>query len=300
MPAGAPPHGGTTGSKPAHGREDAAAPAGADRGALDDRERLEVEQLRRSLEHERLAAEQLRALDRAKTTFLHAISHELRTPLAAVLGAARTLERGYGLLTGEEALDLLARLTGNARKLDRILSDLLDLGRLSPGSVEVRQVPTELAALIRGAVEECEGLRDRQVQLRTPVTWVPADPPKVERIVENLLANAVLHTGPGSSVWVRIEPGPGGAVLVVEDDGPGIPPELREAIFEPFRRGPHPAPGTPGSGIGLSLVAQFAALHGGRAWVQERPGGGASFRVLLPEARSADTAAASSGVAAPS
>src|SRR5262245_38649304 len=298
MPAGAPTHG-TSGTAPAAGRDGATVtPARPRRRGAESHQPAEVEHLRRALERERLTSEQLRALDRAKTTFLHAISHELRTPLANVLAAARTLERGYGLLTGEEALDLLARLTTNARKLDRILSDLLDLERLSPGAVAVRQDPTELAALVRRMVAECEGLRDRQVELDTPDTLVLADSPKVERIVENLLDNAVRHTAPGSPVWVRIQEEPDGVVLVVEDDGPGIPPELREAIFEPFRRGPQPASSTPGSGIGLSLVAQFAALHGGRAWVQERPGGGASFRVLLPGVSQVDAAPAPSGVGA--
>src|SRR4029453_10897865 len=183
MPAGAPPYdGGPNRPGDPHSLRSP--------GPSGDHDTPDVEQLRRSLERERHETEQLRALDRAKTTFLHAISHELRTPLAAVLRAARTLERGYGLLPGEEALAPLARLSSNARKLDRILSDLLDLGRLSPGTVEVRQVPCELAGLLRRTVEECDGLQDRQVYLDTPVTWGLADPPKGGRIAENPPPNA--------------------------------------------------------------------------------------------------------------
>ena len=77
-------------------------------------------------------------------------------------------------------------------------------------------------------------------------------------------------------------PHDGGVLIAVEDDGPGVPVELREAIFEPFRQGPTASPHSPGTGIGLSLVARFAELHGGRAWVEDREGGGASFRVFLP------------------
>jgi signal transduction histidine kinase len=89
-----------------------------------------------------------------------------------------------------------------------------------------------------------------------------------------------------------VERVPEGALIVVEDAGEVVPHEYREAIFEPFRQGPNPRVDSPGVGIGLSLVASFAELHGGRAWVEEREGGGSSFRVLLcGEAWSADATA---------
>jgi signal transduction histidine kinase len=105
--------------------------------------------------------------------------------------------------------------------------------------------------------------------------------PKVERIVENLVMNAVRHTE-DVGIWVRVFEQDGGAVIAVEDDGPGVPSDLQHEIFEPFRQGPTASPHSPGTGIGLSLVAMFADLHGGRAWVEDRQGGGASFRVFLP------------------
>jgi PAS domain S-box-containing protein len=109
------------------------------------------------------------------------------------------------------------------------------------------------------------------------------DPAKVERVVENLLTNAGRHTTPDTPVWVTVTRQDDGVLLAVEDAGAGVPQELRVALFEPFRQGPEAAPHAPGVGIGLSLVARFAELHGGRAWVQDRPGGGASFQVLLPD-----------------
>ena len=108
------------------------------------------------------------------------------------------------------------------------------------------------------------------------------DGPKVERIVENLVANALRHTPPGTPLWVRVEPADDGVLIVVEDAGAGVPEDMRATIFEPFRQGAPGLKGTPGVGIGLALVARFASLHGGRAWVEEREGGGSSFRVLLP------------------
>ena len=102
---------------------------------------------------------------------------------------------------------------------------------------------------------------------------------------ELLSAGQVVH-GP-RCIWLRVEAVEGGGLIAVEDDGPGVPEELRTEIFEAFRQGPTASSHAPGTGIGLSLVARFAELHGGRAWVQERDGGGASFRVFLPDAAEA-------------
>jgi signal transduction histidine kinase len=111
------------------------------------------------------------------------------------------------------------------------------------------------------------------------------DAPKVERIVENLLTNALKHTPDDTDVNVRVEGRDGGVLIVVDDRGPGVAEEERELIFEMFNRGGDPGRAAPGAGVGLALVAQFAALHGGRAWVEDHPGGGASFRVFLPGRR---------------
>jgi signal transduction histidine kinase len=108
--------------------------------------------------------------------------------------------------------------------------------------------------------------------------------PKVERIIENLLANAVNHTPPGTRIAVSVQPRDGGVLIAVDDDGPGVADEQREAIFGIFNRGTA-SDRVPGTGIGLSLVAQFTALHGGSAWVEESVSGGASFRVFLPGRR---------------
>jgi signal transduction histidine kinase len=245
--------------------------------------RQALERERQALERERQAARQLRTLDTMKNTFLDAVSHDLRTPLAAVYGIALTLKRAGSRLAEEDTVDLVDRLVNNAGKLDRLLTDLLDLERLSKGIVAPQCSRTDLAALVSRVAEEWRQRSGRQLDLAVEpvVAWV--DPAKVERVVENLLTNADRHTTPDTPVWVKLARRGEGVLLAVEDAGGGVPRELRAALFEPFRQGPGAHAHTPGVGIGLSLVARFAELHGGRAWVQDRPGGGASFRVLLPD-----------------
>ena len=106
---------------------------------------------------------------------------------------------------------------------------------------------------------------------------------KIERIVENLVLNAAKHTPAGTRIDVRLETADRDLLLIVEDHGPGIPDEFKEAVFETFNRGPNILALTPGAGIGLALVDRFAAVHGGRCWVTDTAGGGASFHVLLPD-----------------
>jgi two-component system sensor histidine kinase KdpD len=120
------------------------------------------------------------------------------------------------------------------------------------------------------------------VKLEVEPMVADVDGPKVERILENLLVNAAKHTPPNTVVRVRIQRHDTGLLLAVEDEGAGVPDDLKEVVFRPFERGPRAPTHAPGTGIGLSLVARFAELHGGRAWVEDRVGGGASFRVFLP------------------
>jgi PAS domain S-box-containing protein len=254
-----------------------------------ERHRAE-EALRAAFEREKDVSSRLIALDEMKNTFLEAVSHELRTPLASILGLALTLERQGAGIPPDRSREMLERLAVNARKLDRLLSDLLDLDRLSRGIVEPRRRPTDVGELVRQVVAGLDLARDRpvEIELEDPPVAADVDGAKVERIVENLVANAARHTPDGFPIWVRARREDGGVLVTVEDSGPGVPEHLREAVFEPFRQGPQSRSHSPGVGIGLSLVARFAELHGGRAWAEDRPGGGASFHVWLPDGHPAE------------
>ena len=253
-----------------------------------DREQDTAQQLAAALERERAAAAHLRAVDEMKTTFLQAVSHDLRTPLTTVLGIALTLERRAGGLSAEEVADLLGRLSASARKLDGLLGDLLDLDRLARGTLVPRRQLVDIGALTRRVVEDADVNDEHALVVDAPTVPIAVDAPKVERIVENLVVNAAKHTAAGTTIWVGVQAQRDGVLLLVEDEGPGVPVQQQELVFQPFQKGRNVADHAPGSGIGLALVAQFASLHDGRAWVQDRPGGGASFRVFLPDVQSPD------------
>jgi PAS domain S-box-containing protein len=246
--------------------------------------RLAEETLRAAFDREREVATELRALDDMKNTLLEAVSHDIRTPLTTVLGIALTLQREDLALSVQETRDLLRRLAASAHKLERLVADLLDLDRIRRGLTTAYRRPTDLGALVERVVRECDLPVDRDVRVEAPRIRSDVDAPKVERIVANLIANALRHTPSGTPLWVRVEPAEEGVLIVVDDAGPGVPEGMRDAIFEPFRQASAGPKDVPGVGIGLALVAKFAALHGGRAWVEERRGGGSSFRVLLPDA----------------
>ncbi|MEX1046216.1 MAG: PAS domain-containing protein [Actinomycetota bacterium] len=249
---------------------------------ITDRKDAEAE-LQRALELEREAGDRLRSLDEMKNTFLTAVSHDLRTPLAAMLGLALTLEREEIGLAPAEMQDLARRIAVNARKLDRLVMDLLDLDRLSRGILEPKLNETDVGFLVQQVVNEADFVGEHPVDVQVESIVAKVDTSKIERMVENLLANAVRHTPPGTQVWVKVLAKDGGVLIAVEDSGPGVLAELKDEIFEPFRQvGASLDNPSPGVGIGLSLVARFAELHGGKAWVEDRDGGGASFRVFLP------------------
>ena len=235
-----------------------------------------------ALETEKEASSRLRALHEMQNSFLQAVSHDLRTPLTTILGGALILARDEGAIPPAEAKELLGRMAANAQKLHRLLTNLLDLDRMSRGIVEPNRDMVDMTRLIAGVLDEIEAESHPITITTTAPVFADVDAAHCERIVENLVTNAVRYTPPGTPIWISVVDVGDGALLAVEDAGPGVPEELREAIFEPFRQGGETMKHSPGVGVGLSLVARFAELHRGRVWVEERPGGGASFKVHLP------------------
>ena len=227
------------------------------------------------------ATRRLAALDALKNTLLTAVSHELRTPLAAILGASLTLERAGGRLSEEATAELLRGLSSSARKLDRLLTNLLDLEQLGWGTIPLNRRPFDIAALLHQVAARWRSDTPwPQVCAASTTVWL--DPDKVERIVEELLGNTARHTPYGTPVWIRADRQGTDLRLAVEDAGPGVPSEMRTSVFERFRHGETAPTYAPGLGIGLSLVLRLAELHGGTAWVEDRTGGGSRFVVSFP------------------
>jgi len=237
--------------------------------------------LKDALTREREASDRLRELDAIKNTLLHAVSHDLRGPLTTIIGALATVLRDDIDLPPTTVRELLEQARRRAEKMDETLANLLDLERLERGSVEPKRAKVNVGALVAKVAYEADDLGDHPVEVDVDSLDSEVDAAMVERIVDNLLVNAARHTAPGTRIWVRAHMYGGAVLIAVEDEGPGVPDELKECIFEPFRQGDRPGPG---SGLGLSIVARFSDMHGGRAWVEDRPGGGASFLVLIPGA----------------
>jgi signal transduction histidine kinase len=158
----------------------------------------------------------------------------------------------------------------------------LDLDRLRGGHLGTADDVVDLDALAKEALRQLEARRQRAVTLEPSGLVARIDRAVLERIVVNLLDNAFRYTRPQGQIWFGFEAVDNtDLVLRVDDDGPGIEQDSKEAIFSPFVR-VGASPSVAGTGVGLALVERFARLLGGRAWVEDRPGGGSSFRVIFP------------------
>jgi signal transduction histidine kinase len=236
--------------------------------------------LKKAYQAERKAADDLRDLDEMRTAFLRAISHELRTPLTSVVGYATFLDESMDVMPEDSVKSSIKAISTQSKRLERLLLDLLDVERISRGTIEPNYVDVDLGKLALNVVEQTSANRRIKVDVKGAVP-ATVDAALVERIVENLVFNAMKHTPAEANIWVKVRRHNGHVKIQVDDSGNGVPDELKTAIFEPFTQGEVPQH-SPGTGVGLNLVSQFAKLHGGRAWVEDRRGGGASFRVELP------------------
>jgi len=215
--------------------------------------------------------------EQMRNTLLSAVSHDLRTPLAVITGAATTLRDDPGQLSAAARSELLSSIVEDARRLERVLGNLLQLTRVESGLVPSREL-IPLEEVVGGALTRMEdAIGDRRVQLDIPPELAVAiDPVLFEQVLINLIDNALKHGAPPIELRAHRQ----GAAVVVEivDHGRGVPPELGPRLFDKFVR----ASTAPGAGLGLAVVRAIVEAHGGRIEAGNAPAGGARFRIELP------------------
>lgn len=231
-----------------------------------------------SVEASRRAHRELEELDELRRNWIQAVSHDLRTPLTSVVGTALVLESHGETIPADEQRRLVASLARAARKLQRLVGNLLDLDRMAKDCSRARREPTNVAALTRDTIAELDGSERVRVSADDVVAGI--DAAQVNCIIENLVLNALRYSPSTSPVDVTVRCDGPTMDVWVEDRGPGVPDALKGAIFEPFNRG-NQDDHNPGTGLGLTVASRFAEFHDGRAWVEDRPDGGARFRVRL-------------------
>jgi two-component system sensor histidine kinase KdpD len=230
------------------------------------------------------ATARLAEMDRLKSEFVALASHELRTPLTVLQGFSELLAtRSFA---PAEVRRLAEMMRGEIERLGRIVSDFLDLARLERGlAPPIRRAVLDPAPLIVGAVELFRRTRTThrlELHVEGALPRVDADADALDRVLKNLIGNALKYSPPGSCVRVRARAGDGVVAVDVEDEGPGIPADERARVFEPYYRARDTAALGPGTGLGLSVVKSLVEAHGGTVHAEAAPGTGTRMTVILP------------------
>jgi two-component system NtrC family sensor kinase len=227
---------------------------------------------------------QIKELDRVRAEFLATVSHDLRSPLATIRGYVDLLEK-VGPVTDQQR-EFLEKIRRSIVHLTALVSDLVELGRIEAG-VELEMEPFHLESIIDAVVDGYRQIAaEKGLTLKwelTPLPLIRGNPHRLRRVMENLLSNAVKYNREGGWIDVSAECQEGYIVVRVADSGIGIPPEDLPHIFDRFYRVQRPeTEDIEGTGLGLSIVKSIVEKHGGRVWVESRPGEGTTFTLLLP------------------
>ncbi len=236
----------------------------------------------------REALARMQEVDAVKDAFVSSVSHELRTPITSIQGYLEMLEDGsFGELTAQQR-SAVARVAGNSERLLVLIDDLLTLSRVQEDGLGLRDKLVDLCEVVStGCAVVAPGAERARVVL---VIDVPAEPAPflgnremLERVVINLVGNAIKFTPAGGRVDVGLSSGPEGSMITVTDTGIGIPPEEQARLFTRFFRSSlAQAQAIPGSGLGLSIAYSVVGQHGGTMRAESVPGQGTTFFVDLP------------------
>jgi two-component system, OmpR family, sensor histidine kinase KdpD len=208
------------------------------------------------------------------------VSHDLRSPLTAIRAAGEGLDRDDLQLDDRDRAELLHTITGEAARLERLVNNLIDLSRLEAGAARPSPELWTGDDLVGRALETLGAAADRvTVELPDEPVAAIVDGAQIERVLVNLIENALKFTSSASPVEIEVVADAGELLVRVRDHGPGVPAEDAERIFEPFEQGEG---ASSGSGLGLAIAAGFAQANGGRVRAEPADGGGAVFTLAVP------------------
>jgi two-component system sensor histidine kinase KdpD len=244
---------------------------------------LERATFEREAREARVAAEAARV----RQALLSAVSHDFRTPLASIKAALTSIvparSQGEPLPAPEDIVELVRTSIEETERLERLVSNLLDLTRLRSGSFAPRRIAVPVRDIVEEALNASKGLlegRKIDVRIRDDVSDVDVDPVQVGQVLRNVVENAAAYSPRGSPIRIVVAPWREQVEIRVSDNGPGIPHSERDAVFEEFFRGGDGASG--GTGLGLAIARAILRAHGGEIWAEETPGGGATLAMRLP------------------
>jgi PAS domain S-box-containing protein len=216
---------------------------------------------------------------------LRAVSHDLRSPLVALLGFSRLLREDFADRIGDKGRHFLHRIEQAGRTMESLTRDLLEVARIDDKQMSRSLVdPREVLLQLHAELKERLDSQGTQLQLPEDPPLLNCDRTRLYQVLSNLIGNALDHMGPTRNPCIVVEftEAPEEHRITVRDNGRGIAPEKHDRIFELFHSASPRADGRRGTGVGLAIVKKIAETHGGRIWVESRPGEGASFHVTLP------------------
>jgi two-component system sensor histidine kinase KdpD len=243
---------------------------------------LDRQRLRDAEQQAKLVAES----ERLSKTLLNSISHEIRTPIAAITSAAGNLNEACAAGAGEFERAMVGEIQEAARRLNRLVGNLLSMTRLESGHVKANIDWCDVADLVQVTVKDiAKDLTQHNVTcgIAPGLPLVRMDFVLMQQALTNLLLNAAVHTPPGTAVQVNVAVDADTLALTVADNGPGLPPDALPLIFDKFYRAPAAPAG--GTGLGLAIVKGFVEAQGGQVKAENRPSGGAKFTIRLPLAK---------------
>jgi signal transduction histidine kinase len=239
----------------------------------------------RAYEAERRRVEELARLSQLRADFVSLVSHELRSPMAAVIGAARTLQDRWRMLTAEQRESFLALIGDETARLAELVGDVLDTSRIEAGTFSYRFEEVDLGRVVDEAIETAVLAQQEVPVVASGHGALPAirgDRTRLRQVLGNLIENAVKYSPEGGEVRVSAAATNGEVRISVRDAGPGIPRDHQARIFEKFGRVDVPGASKPGTGLGLFIARSIAEAHGGSLDVSSGAEPGSTFTLTLP------------------